>query len=365
MRPYWFNKRGYKHLDVPTEEEFALRIDDDSYPVKSHAWSPLLRYIKRVKRYKPMAAQTIYKERDIMYASHRDACILSKYAANLTSILDDLYEAEGLAGSVIGYRRLGKSNYDFSADAYRFAKEHGPCVVLCFDVTGFFDNLDHYLLKKRLKALLNVSELPQDWFCVFRHVTRFRYINRESLASHPIFGARLKSTAQVPIASIAEVKEAAIPIIRNENSYGIPQGTPISAVFSNLYMLDVDRMMAALCEKYGSLYQRYSDDILIICSFENEKMISDALLTAVADEKLEIKDEKTERAIFDVDNQQVFQYLGFNITPDGATIRPSSLARQWRKLKYSIAKTKKIGSLAIAEGRADKIFTKRLRRRFE
>jgi RNA-directed DNA polymerase len=363
MRPAWFSKRGYKHFDAPVGELYACGVEAGS-SIDEHAWSPLIHYEKRVKRYKPTNGKTVYKVRPIMYASHRDACILSKYACELTRRLDDFYEGEGLASNVIGYRRLGKSNYDFSADAYRFAKANAPCVVLCFDITGFFDHLDHHLLKKNLKQLLGTPELSKDWYRVFRHVTRYHYVSREALAAHPDIGPRLKSPKPQPVASIAEVKAAGIPIKPNPNAFGIPQGTPISSAFSNLYMIDVDRAMASLCSAYGALYQRYSDDILVICKPEQEAAIQAALMAAVATMKLEIKDEKTERAVFDGSGDAGFQYLGFNVTETGATIRPSSFARQWRKLKYSIKKTRKIGALAIEEGRADKIYTKRLRRRF-
>ncbi|MBN9457235.1 MAG: group II intron reverse transcriptase domain-containing protein [Bosea sp.] len=363
MRPAWFTKRGYKHFDAPVGERYASDLEAGA-SIRNHSWSPLIHYEKRLKRYKPNDAQTVYKVRPIMYASHRDACILSKFAFELTRRLDDFYEREGLTSHVIGYRRLGKSNYDFSADAQKFAKANAPCVVLCFDVSGFFDHLDHRLLKDQLKNLLGTAELSDDWYRVFRHVTRYHYVSRDALAAHPDFGPRLKSRKPEPLASIAQVKAAGIAITPNPNAYGIPQGTPISSAFSNLYMIDLDRVMASLCRSYGALYQRYSDDILVICKPEHEADIRVALLAAIAQAKLEIKDEKTERALFGAKSDAVFQYLGFNVTQTGATIRPSSLARQWRKLKYSIKKTRKIGELAIAEGRADKIYTKRLRRRF-
>ena len=361
--PPWFVKRGYKHFDAPVGETFAKKLADAA-DIDAHSWSPLIHYMKRVKRYKPKDGRTVYKNRPIMYASHRDACILSKFAFDLAQRLDKFYEDQGLTNHVIGYRRLGKSNYDFSADAYRFAKANSPCVILCFDITGFFDHLDHRLLKERLKRLLGVTELPRDWFTVFRHVTRFHHVSRDELAAHPEFGPRLKSKKPEPVASIAEVKAAGIKITPNKDAFGIPQGTPISSAFSNLYMMDLDRDIAALCKALGALYQRYSDDILIICSIEQETLICDALLATVKSQKLEIKDAKTERAVFGAAGPEVFQYLGFNVTPSGATIRPGSLARQWRKLKYSIAKTRKIGSAAIAEGRSKQVFTKRLRRRF-
>ena len=363
MKPHWFLKRGYKHFDAPVGELFAQRLENGA-SIDEHSWSPLIYYVKRMKRYKPFEGRTVYKERPIMYASHRDACILSKFASDLTRKLNKFYDREGLTTNVIGYRQLGKANYDFSADAYRFAKAHSPCVVLCFDITGFFDHLDHRLLKERLKRLLGVAELPRDWFAVFRHVTRFHNVSRASLAAHPEFGLRLKSKKPEPVATIREIKAAGIEITPNRNVFGIPQGTPISSAFSNLYMVDVDRDIGALCNAQGALYQRYSDDILVICGIEQEKAIRDALLAAVERHKLEIKVEKTERAMFDAANPADFQYLGFNVTPSGATIRPSSLGRQWRKLKYSIAKTRKIGEAAIAEGRSDKVFAKRLRRRF-
>ena len=363
VTPSWFIKRGYKHFDAPVGDAFVQQLEEGA-SIDAHSWSPLIRYEKRIKRYKPIDGKTVYKERPIMYASHRDRCILAKYAFELSKSLDNFYNLEGLSAIVIGYRRLGKSNYDFSAEACRFALAHSPCVVLCFDITGFFDHLDHRLLKDRLKRLLGVSELPFDWYAVFRQVTRFRYVNRDALAAHPIFGLKLKSKKREPVATIAAVKAAGIEIISNPNMFGIPQGTPISSVFSNLYMMDLDREMASICSASGALYQRYSDDILIVCGLEEEKSITTALADAVKGHSLEIKDEKTERVIFDSISQMAFQYLGFNVTPKGSTIRPSSLARQWRKFKYSLAKTRKVAAKAIAEGEADQVYTKRLRRRF-
>ncbi len=363
MQPPWFRKRGYKHFDAPVGEAYAKNLEAGTC-IKHHAWSPLIHYEKRVKRYKRADGKTAYKPRPIMYASHRDACILSKYAADLTRRLDDFYQREGLTDHVIGYRRLGKSNYDFAAGAARFANANAPCIVLCFDVSGFFDNLDHRLLKEQLKRVLGSAELSQDWYGVFRHVTRFSYVSRAALAAHPDIGPRLRSRKPEPVASIAEVKAAGIAITPNPNAFGIPQGTPISSVFSNLYMVDVDGAMASLCLQHGALYQRYSDDILVICRLHDEAMIQDALMDAIKAVKLEINSTKTERALFDASGRACFQYLGFNVTEMGASIRPSSIARQYRKLKYSIKKTRLLGEQAIADGRADKIYTKRLRRRF-
>jgi hypothetical protein len=363
LKHQWFRPRGYKHFDAPVGEAFANKVCDPAF-VEKHAWSPLIHYIKRVKRYKPKTGKTEYKDRSIMFASHRDACILAKYAYEVSDRLDVHYKSTGLHQNVIAYRRLGRANYHFSADAYRFAKKLGKCVVLCFDITGFFDNIDHAILKDRLKRLLGVSELTRDWFSVFRHVTKFRLVEREALEASELFKARLKDDTKEPIAKIADLKAASIPIISNQKKFGIPQGTPISAAFSNLYMMDIDRVMVDVCKEVGGLYQRYSDDILIVCAPEHEVTVHGELQAAIAAHKLEIKDEKTERAVFETGSNDAFQYLGFNVNQEGAAIRPSSMARQWRKAKRAIRTTKARGRLAIASGHITKISAKRLRRRF-
>ena len=299
-----------------------------------------------------------------MYASHRDACILARYAHDLSNRLDEFYKANDLSGNVIAYRRLGRSNYDFSADAYLYCLEHTPCVVLCFDITGFFDNLDHGILKARLKSILGRDELPDDWYKVFRHVTKFRKVERDSLAAHPIFGLKLKLKNSKPIAKIADIKAAGIEITRNQHLHGIPQGTPISSSLSNLYMMEIDKMMASICASRNALYQRYSDDILIACKLTDEDGLAKALTSAVERHKLKIKDEKTERAIFSTKRPKPFQYLGFNVSPQGACIRPGSLSRQWRKLKRNIRRAKGERHAAMKAGEAEKIYTKKLRKKF-
>lgn len=363
MKPAWFRARGYRHLDAPVGPKYANRVTKLGFAA-SHSWSPLISYVKREKRYKPLQKRTVFKDRDIMYASHRDACLLSFYASRLTEELDRKYEANGLSQTVIAYRSLGKSNYDFTSVALDFALTNAPCTVMCFDVTGFFDNLDHRLLKRQLTAVVGEPNLSDDWFAVFRAVTRFRHIPLNCLKTNPAFADRFERGMREPIGTIAEVKAAGIRPTANPASFGIPQGTPISAVLANLYMWPVDVAMKAACDRIGALYQRYSDDILIICPNAEEAQLEAMLKAEVGNLKLTIKDEKTEKTVFDPSNPSSFQYLGFNVSPRGAVIRPGSIGRQWRKARRSLRRTAEVGRVAIAEGRASKVYTKKLRRRF-
>jgi hypothetical protein len=97
----WFKPRGYRHFDAPVSSSFAEHISQVQV-VERHSWLPLIHYEKRTKRYKPDKQKTIYKPRQIMYASHRDACILSKYAWDLSRQLDEYYQQSGLEKHVIG-----------------------------------------------------------------------------------------------------------------------------------------------------------------------------------------------------------------------------------------------------------------------
>ncbi len=394
MKKKPFRNRSYKHFDRPLPETWVIKVSDPEFVAK-HPFSPLIYYKKQVPHYKycGKARKGIMnkKERDIMYASHRDAGILTHYAEKLVEKLDNHYSAESLSDKVIAYRRLGKTNYDFAAEAWAFAKKHSPVKILAFDVSGFFDNLDHSLLKIRLKRILGVSELPADWFQIFRYTTKFCFVKREDLESNATFRERLKKKGPYQVASVSELKRTGISFNQNCKRKGIPQGTPISAVLSNLYMIDFDAAVLGYCDSIRAFYRRYSDDILIICEVRYAKRIERKIKHLIKKEKLRLNKKKTERTLFDVNDtytregglafffkslitrlihgtykpeRRVAQYLGFYFEKNGVSIRSSSLSRQWRKLRVAIKRTWKKGLEEMKAGRVKKVWTKKLRRRF-
>ena len=210
MELEWLKPRKYRHFDRPVNRAFAQKATRPSF-VSRHSFAPLLHYSKAEKRYKKCSktgTRSIEdKQRPIKYASHRNACILSWYAYRLNGALDNHYESIGIADSVIAYRSLGKSNYDFSAEALSFALEASPVTILAFDVTGFFDNLDHKLLKERLTRILEEVELTDDWFKVFRFITQFHYVKLDDLKTHSVFRHRFAGRRSEPIATVREIKQ--------------------------------------------------------------------------------------------------------------------------------------------------------------
>lgn len=373
----WFKPRGYRHFDLPVDEKFAVCVMNPDF-VSRHSFSPLLHYTKSEKRFKKDAASGVRtittKDRPIKYASHRDACILAYYANQLNCRLEKYYLQSGLSENVIAYRSLGKGNYDFSAEVLAFAKANAPVSILAFDVTGFFDNLDHGLLKRRLKTVLGVTTLTDDWHKVFRSFTAFHYVKLEELKAHPTFAPRLAARSRDRIAGIEELKAAGVvfhpnPEIAKSKKRGIPQGTPISAAASNLYMIDFDAAAKTICDRMDALYRRYSDDIMVVCDPTQAVAVEGELMRLIKDELLEINPAKTERSEFSVAaalprSSRVAQYLGFTLDEDGPAIRESSLSRQWRKMRRAMKRTRKVATDKIAAWLSDKAHTKKLRRRF-
>ena len=377
MRLEWFKPRNYRHFDLPVNEAFAKQATRPEF-VSRHSFSPLIHYLKTEKRYKKCVRTGVRtideKKRPIKYASHRDACILSYYAYRLNESLGHYYEQNGLGDSVIAYRALGKANYDFAAEALSFAQTNSPVTILAFDVTGFFDNLDHDLLKQRFRTILEVPKLPEDWFKVFRIISRYHYIDKDTLKTHPVFGPRFGNKSLRRIASVAELKAEGVPIHPNPelvNGFrrGIPQGTPISAAASNLYMMKFDVEAHSYCKGIGALYRRYSDDILVICKPRDAGEAKSRIMQLIGNENLSIAQHKTEETHFDgnspVDSAlKSAQYLGFTFYESGPAIRASSLSRQWRKMRRTMKRRRRQAEARIAIDQWDRVYTKQLYRRF-
>lgn len=371
MKITWLKRRGYQHFDAPVGRAFALKVLSPDF-VARHAFSPLIHYEKRELRYKfdKDAKKRIIKikERPIKYASHRDACIMSYYASMLNAEIEKKYAEAGVGDNVIAYRSIGKSNYDFASEAYNYAKSRSPVTILAFDVTSFFDTIRHDILKDALKKIIREHSLPKDWYSVFRAAAKFAFVRMDDIKSNATFKERMQRNRRQPIATVAELKGQKIPFYRNPNPHrGIAQGTPISASLSNLYMLDFDTEMSKRCLEADAMYRRYSDDILIICKEEHAAGLEESVTTLMVKYGLSLGSDKTERTQFDgtaTTGLRTAQYLGFRYGQRGAYIRESSLARQWRKMRRAIKRTRAVAEKEIAEGRASKVYTKRLRRRF-
>ena len=136
------------------------------------------------------------------------------------------------------------------------------------DFTHFFDNLDHDYLKRQWCSLLKSDRLPDDHYSVFKNVTAYSKWELKDLLILNGFSddwsGRKSLNSQVRVLTPKQFKENRSHIVKNSSRYGIPQGSPISAVLANVYMLEVDKLINDVVLDLGGMYMRYSDDFIII-----------------------------------------------------------------------------------------------------
>src|SRR5699024_8585470 len=100
-------------------------------------------------------------------------------------------------------------------------------------------------------------------------------------------------------------------VISKNNPAGIPQGSPISATLANIYMLDFDQEIFDEISSIRGFYQRYSDDLIIICEQQYEddvlKLIKDKIKNLV-----DLKIEPNKTKVFRFEEVQG-KFTGFEI----------------------------------------------------
>ena len=100
---------------------------------------------------------------------------------------------------------------------------------------------------------------------------------------------------------------------------GIPQGLPISSVLANLYLGDLDKVVA----QEATSYHRYVDDILILgdkSEVEAARTVLEARLSSIG---LELNTEKTEVGPI----SKPFEFLGYRFKQDSVTVRDRTIDR--------------------------------------
>lgn len=357
--PFRFKRRNYLHFDYPVSESDARNLACDPLKIATHSFYPFLGYKIATRRIGKDEDGNIIprpKVREIKIAAHRDAAIYAHYADQLLPLYEAELDRRGLAETVTAFRSLpqGGTNIDFAGQVFRYIDTHRPCVALAFDLEKFFDTLDHGVLKDHWAELLGCDRLPPDHFALYRSLTRFCWVERDEL-----FG-RLKISVHKPKAGRRRricsprdfrenVRQAGLLKPNPSPGKGIPQGSPISALLSNVYMLDFDEEVNAGIIALGGYYRRYCDDIMVVVPPAQQQAAELLVHQAVEKSKVTLNDSKTDRVSFPAgvgqhvglpDSESGFseqiQYLGF--TYDGARtlIRPGSLGRYYGKMRAGV-----------------------------
>lgn len=347
----WFRKRGYLHFDKPISEEHALNIVTNPHAVATHSFLPFITFnsttFKVQKDKGTNAINKTIKERPIAYSSHVDSHIYSYYASILNKLYEEELKRSNIASNVLAFRALNKSNIEFAYDAFQEIAKRGDCSAVALDLSKFFDTLDHSFLKSAWCRLLSTDNLPDDHYAVYKAITKFSKVDKNEvyeLMGVPKNNARHTKKIKKQICSFDDFRNKvrrANLIIPNKANFGIPQGSPISALLSNIYMLEFDIEMKQYVSSLGGAYFRYCDDMLFIVPTHEKNNVAGEAEKRLFRLKVSLNTKKTEIRDFFITPKKIMcdkplQYLGFIFDGSNIFLRSSSLSRYSDRMKRGV-----------------------------
>ncbi len=351
----WYHSRHYIHFDLPLSEQAATNYVSDPDRIVHHAFYPFITYdllTPRIKKISGAVKPFIKdpKHRPISYPAHKDGYIFSYYKRKLEDVYEEWLKEHGLGQAVTAFRATGENNVTLAKIAFDFVTRNPGCLIVATDVEKFFDTINHEQLKKTWSRFLGVPRLPDDHYAVYKAITRYSVVQRHMV--YNLFGIPLSRRLN----KAADPKRLCTPkqfrekIVRRTGprtglvepnpglgkGMGIPQGSPLSPLLSNMYMADLDLAMHTWMNSLGGAYWRYCDDILVVVPRGHRVPILRRLDQELRSLALRRSKRKTQR----LNSRQLaclpLQYLGFTFDGSRTLVRSSSVHRYHRKLKKAI-----------------------------
>ncbi|WP_370398209.1 reverse transcriptase domain-containing protein [Tenacibaculum dicentrarchi] len=403
----WFKDRGYPHFSNRTPLSVRKKVESyisNPQKVAKHSFLPLIFKEIKQRRYKEsnfgdennseirrshkklkngkIISNT--KVREILYATHIDAHVYSYYTQK---IITPKYEAylsknELLSNAITAYRRIKtddklkfKNNVHFAKNVFDEIKKRQNCVALVLDIENFFPSLNHKKLKLIWAKILGYKTLPKDHYNIFKATTRFSYVKLNDLKTknnhfdEKELAKHRKSGKNTFFENIHGLLDSDIIIHKNQKknknnneSIGIPQGLPISALLANMYMLPFDEaIINELTLKHDIFYRRYSDDIVVLCNENLIDFVQKIIIDEVQKIDLTISAEKTESTLFKIHNNRLqsfkiedkkgsylslqenvpLNYLGFEFYGYQTLLKSKNLAQFYREMKQTVKRKHK------------------------
>ncbi|MFN8342049.1 MAG: reverse transcriptase domain-containing protein [Cyclobacteriaceae bacterium] len=445
----WFKLKRYPHIGLPLNpgdrHKWIEKYVTNPYTVASHSFLPFIHKTYRVRKFRreympengtlneaykkenKVLRKVGDKKRELFYSSQLDSLIYNYYA----KLLGEHYETKikdkefNLNEVVSAYRSIpivygidggsNKCNIDFANDVFKYILNYKETefVVITFDITSFFDNLNHKLLGQAWVEVLGETKLPKDHLNVFRNITRFSYVDIVDIFEefkNKIYTRKINKFGK-PL-PIKQKRVGKIGFLRNQNAvafctkdeflkikgkllqpsktkkmkngsivyrdFGIPQGSPISSVLANIYLLHFDKTLNDFITNNGGIYRRYSDDIVFVCPLKLKDDLISIVQREIASFKLEIQSSKTQIFHFKREREklvcgQEFQsvinwnkhliYLGFEFDGDSVLLKSASLSGYYRKMKKYVRRAKHYANKLHSKSRGE-IFKARIFKKF-
>lgn len=424
-----FHLKTYPQLDPyfnffeRSDEIKDLVSDTTLESVVKHPFIPFVKILVKTPRYRYQENEGFYsldtKIRPISFASHLDTYLYAFYSFAITEIYQEYILSKKFSECILAYRTdlQGKCNIQFAKDVFneidRRILARKSCTTIALDISGYFDNIDHLTLKEKWCKVIDKDELPKDQYKIFKSLTKYAYINKNSILKHFNVNLRKKSSKKekwqtlldlIPDEIAGSSFSDKLGLLRKrklittnltkkvdgKNQYrGIPQGSPMSALLSNIYLVDFDELIFNLSKTMNFHYRRYCDDILIICDTNESSTINAIIHKELEKYHLTIQQKKAEIIEFtenskgklrafdkkridhlgikiDNTNEEMYyknlQYLGFEHNGSKIYLRPGSLSRFFRKAKSRIVKT--ISMAYSNKSKIDAIYKRQLYERY-
>ena len=387
-----YKPKNYPHFDQSFGkygQKRAYSLVTNPQKVATHSFYPFMAFQianRRFRKGDDGNPKIDVKTRDIRYAAHRDGYIYTYYAYLLSQLYEQELNRRELGENVIAYRPLDrKCNIDFANEAFDAIKERNSSVALALDFSKFFETICHQNLKRQWCKLLGVDRLPDDHFAVFKSLTRYAYTELEEVQSALGLDKVKRQDLPRPICDDASVfrelrKQKIVKVHGEEGNgpckeCGIPQGSAMSALLSNISMLDFDEQLTDFVEeKCGGYYRRYSDDILIVVDQEQEQEVYDFIQSIIVEtvgKYLQFNDDKAVVCYFTRDPEsgnlitsKPLDYLGFTFDGKKVRVRASSLSRYYRKMIQKVRAAKNRAAKSARNGGDGRLYKRKIYRMF-
>jgi hypothetical protein len=153
----------------------------------------------------------------------------------------------------------------------------------------------------------------------------------------------------------------------------------MSATLANIYMLDFDKTIFEATQQKNAYYQRYSDDLIIVCDQKDEEYFYNLICTTIEDlAKLDIQRKKTNIYRYeDIDDEFVggilndeqdvsenkhLEYLGFQYDGKKVKVKTVGFSKFYRSMKRAFRRG--VHFAVKPENKNHNLFEQRLYKRF-
>ena len=369
MREKYSAKR-YLHFDrVCSYHNVRSRVEDPKW-VAQHGFFPFIYFEKTFDRFigydyidpETKAKMIKTKKRPIMYASHIDSFIYSFYSDIFNDKYNQWSKEHNIDSCATAYRnnKRGKSNIHYAAEVIQFIVNSPGCYIMVGDYHDFFGSLNHGYLKFRLKEVLQKQDLDKDEYAVLKSVMKYAYVDKKGLEKYLRMHGTNIEKLKVYFTTGKEFrlfKDQAkiLGLLRkndeNDEKIGIPQGSAISAVLANVYMIKIDEEINRVVRKYNGMYRRYSDDFIVLIPQDDKvdltifNLVKNEIKKIIDKGELTLQEQKTKTLVFqdstirDVETNKLvsLDYLGFCFDGIDVKVRQKSIYKFYRNA-YTLIK---------------------------